>query len=271
LGLDCEDLSAKRNLAENQEFEKPPIRGAFCRAPAQYLFSNLTWGKKEAGVCGSADLDWGAMRLRGPKVGQGEHDSPGVPSSRRAVLGAAALAGIVGGLPFVRGLFRLGDALGSPSKAQDVKILQLVLQVEYTQVAFYEQALDHAGLDGELRSFAEAALAHEREHLAAIRNALGTNAGPKPTFDFGSSIESAEAFRQAAIDLEDTAVAGYNGQATNLTKATLAAAATIVSVEARHAAWVRAIAGEVAAPDPVDTPMTAQQVAQSLREIGLTP
>jgi rubrerythrin len=209
------------------------------------------------------------MRLRGPEVGQREHDSPGEASSRRAVLGTAALAGIVAGLPLLRGLFRLGDARGSPSKAQDAKILQLVLQLEYTQVALYEQALDQAALDGELRAFAEAALAHEREHLAAIRKALGARAGPKPTFDFGSRIKSAEAFRQAAIDLEDTAVAGYNGQATNLTKATLGAAAAIVSVEARHAAWVRAIAGEVAAPDAVDTPMTAEQVARSLRELGM--
>ena len=203
------------------------------------------------------------MRLRGPEVGRGEHDSPGEASSRRAVLGTAALAGIVAGLPFFRGRFRLGDALGSPSKAQDTKILQLVLQLEYTQVAFYEQALEQAGLDGELRDFAEAALAHERAASGRDPKALGAKAGPKPTFDFGSRIKSAEAFRQAAIELEDIAVAGYNGQATNLTKATLAAAATIVSVEARHAAWVRAIAGEVAAPDSVDKPMTAEQVARS--------
>jgi rubrerythrin len=209
------------------------------------------------------------MRLRGPEVEQREHHLPGEASSRRAVLGTAALAGIVAGLPFFHKLFPLGDALGSPSEAQDAEILQLVLQVEYTQVAFYEQALDQAGLDGELRAFAEASLAHEREHLAAIRKALGAKAGPKPTFDFGSKIKSAEAFRQAAIALEDTAVAGYNGQATNLTKATLAAAAAIVSVEARHAAWVRAIAGEVAAPDSVDTPMTAPQVAESLRQFGM--
>jgi hypothetical protein len=32
---------------------------------------------------------------------------------------------------------------------------------------------------------------------------------------------------------------------------------------------VRAIAGEVAAPDSVDTPMTAEQVARSLRELGM--
>ena len=57
--------------------------------------------------------------------------------SRRALLGAGALGAVVT-VPVVGRLLRLGDALGSPSKAQDVKILQLVLQLEYTQVAFYE-------------------------------------------------------------------------------------------------------------------------------------
>jgi len=166
-------------------------------------------------------------------------------------------------------MLQLGAAFASPSKAQDVKILQLVLQLEYTQVAFYEQALRQAGLTGDLRHFARTALEHERQHLAAIRKALGAKAGAKPRFDFGQKTRSAPAFTQAAIQLEDIAVAGYNGQATNLTKGTLAAAAEIVSVEARHAAWVRAIAGQVAAPDPVDEPMTAKQAAQGLHEIGL--
>ena len=65
------------------------------------------------------------------------------------------------------------------------------------------------------------------------------------------------------------AVAGYNGQATNLTSGALAVAATIVSVEARHASWVRALAGEVAAPEPVDKPITAEQVVDGLHKIGL--
>jgi rubrerythrin len=188
--------------------------------------------------------------------------------SRGAVLGAATLGAVVT-VPVVGRLLRVGNALGTPSKAQDVRILQLVLQLEYTQVAFYEQALARAGLSGELRDFAEAALAHERRHLAAIKKALGAKAGPRPTFAFGEKTKRADQFMQAAIQLEDTAVAGYNGQATNLTKGTLAVAAEIVSVEARHAAWVRAIAGEVAAPKPVDKPMTAQQVAAGLRAIGM--
>lgn len=197
-----------------------------------------------------------------------EHESARGMLSRRALIGSAA-AGALVALPLGGRLLRLGDALGSPSKAQDATILQLVLQLEYTQVAFYEQALRDASLTGELRRFAEVALGHERQHLAAIEQALGGRAGKRPHFEFGSATKSPDAFTRTAIKLEDVAVSGYNGQATNLTSATLAAAAKIVSVEARHAAWVRAIAGDVAAPDPVDKPLTAKQVVADLHEIGL--
>lgn len=190
-------------------------------------------------------------------------------SRSHAIMGTAVAAAGLGGARLIDRLLQTGDALATPSKAQDERILQLVLQLEYTEVAFYEQALRNAGLQGELRRFAQTALGHERQHLAAIRNALGSKAGPKPSFDFGRNTKSQSAFQETAIKLEDLAVAAYNGQATNLTAATLAAAAEIVSVEARHAAWARAIAGEVAAPDPVDKPITAKQAVEGLHEIGL--
>jgi rubrerythrin len=207
------------------------------------------------------------MRRVVPKVEVGQ-DLGGGSLSRRALLGAGAL-GVVVTVPAVGRLLRLGDALGSPSKAQDVKILQLVLQVEYTQVALYEEALAQAQLNGQVREFAQTALGHERQHLAAVKKALGSKAGAKPRFDFGDKTKNADAFMRAAIKLEDIAVAGYNGQAANLTKGTLAVAAEIVSVEARHAAWVRALADEVAAPNAVDQPMTARQAAAGLQELGL--
>ena len=81
---------------------------------------------------------------------------------------------------------------------------------------------------------------HERAHVAFLRKALGNQADPKPTFDFGNTTTDGDRFAATAAMLEDTAVAAYNGQAANLTKPTLKAAATIVSVEARHAAWIRA-------------------------------
>ena len=73
--------------------------------------------------------------------------------------------------------------------------------------------------------------------------------------------------------LEDTAVAAYNGQAVNLTKPVLKAAATIVSVEARHAAWIRDIVGQPAAPQATDqagdrAAGTAEDRRDGLREGG---
>jgi rubrerythrin len=208
--------------------------------------------------------------MRPSSFGSSEYVRPPADrvSSRRAFLVAGGGLSALAATPLVGRLIRVDDASGAPSKSQDAKILQLVLQLEHTQVAFYEQALRN-GLTGALQNYARTALAHEQAHLAAIQKALGAKAGREPAFRFGAKTRTAGAFVRAAIHLEDIAVAGYNGQATNLTKPTLAAAAEIVSVEARHAAWIRALAGEVAAPEPVDNPMTAQQVAEGLREIGL--
>jgi hypothetical protein len=214
------------------------------------------------------------QREKGPTLAQTSRSTAperalGGASSRRAALGAAATFGALAAVPLVGRLLRLGTAAAAPSKAQDIQILQLVMQLEYAQVAFYEQALRQAGLTGDLREFAQTSLGHEREHLSAIRGALGAKTVPKPRMEFGNKTKSPNAFIKAASELEDLAVAGYNGQATNLTKRTLGAAAEIVSVEARHAAWVRAIAGEVAAPDPVDKPITAQEFAQGLQQFGV--
>ena len=70
-------------------------------------------------------------------------------SSRGALLAAGAGLGLsaLAATPLVGRLVRVDDAIAAPSKAQDAKILQLVLQLEYTQVAFYEQALQKAALD----------------------------------------------------------------------------------------------------------------------------
>ena len=59
---------------------------------------------------------------------------------------------------------------------------------------------------------------HERAHVAFLRDALGGQAEPKPTFDFGNTTRNRDRFVATAAMLEDTAVAAYNGQAVNLTK-----------------------------------------------------
>jgi hypothetical protein len=63
-------------------------------------------------------------------------------------------------------------------------------------------------------------------------------------------------------------ISAYNGQAANLTKQTLDMAAKIVSVEARHAGWIRAIAGKNPAPNATDKPKTATQVQSAVNSTG---
>jgi hypothetical protein len=180
------------------------------------------------------------------------------------------------------GLFRRGACAGglavvgipalvatAQSPEQDVRVLNLLLVVEYTEAAFYAEALERGGLKGELRSFAEQVLEHERAHLSLIKGVLGGEAGPEPDYDFGEATRVSDAFADGAARLEDLAVAAYNGQAANVTPEAFAAAARIVSVEARHAAWVRSISGRDPAPRTTDEPKTEAQVRAGLERLGV--
>jgi hypothetical protein len=188
---------------------------------------------------------------------------------RRKLLGNA-LGGValLGGLAF---LGRTAAGLAAAPGSRDTRILNLVLQLEYTEAAFYAEALRNGALRGELREYARIVGQHEQDHVRFLRQALGGKAVARPSFAFGRATRDPKAFTRTAIKLEDLAVAGYNGQAANLSPGVLAAAATIVSVEARHAAWIRAIAGQVAATEAVDKPATAAEVERGLKQIGMRP
>lgn len=180
---------------------------------------------------------------------------------RRALAAGGTLA--LGGLT-IAGLPRF--AFSAPSPAQDARILNLVLLLEYVEAGLYAAA--RGNLTGELRQFATVVGRHEQQHVAFIRKALGGAARKKPDLSFGNATRDPAAFTAAALAIEDLSVAAYNGQAANLTKGTLAAAARIVSVEARHAAWIRFIADKVPAPDPTDAPATGKQVEARIRRTG---
>jgi len=191
---------------------------------------------------------------------------PGITRVRllqSAVVGGGALVAggvLLGGLPAV--------AAAARSPEQDVRILNLTLLLEELEAAFYADAEEKGVLRGELAEFARIVGDHERAHVAFLRNALGNRAEPRPTFDFGNTTSDPDRFASTAAMLEDTGIAAYNGQAVNLTKPVLKAAATIVSVEARHAAWIRDIVGEPAAPDATDQPATEKQVRAAVGRTG---
>jgi ferritin-like protein len=158
-----------------------------------------------------------------------------------------------------------------PSAAQDLTILNFALLLEYVQAAFYREALGRRLLRGEMREFAETAGANEEEHVALIRAALGPRARRAPTFRFEDALRDRRSFVRSAVTLEDAGVAAYNGQAANLTREALLPALRIVSVEGRHAAWIRDIAQEDPAPLAADPGLPASVVTSRLRRAGLLP
>jgi hypothetical protein len=83
--------------------------------------------------------------------------------------------------------------------------------------------------------------------------------------DFGD-LSSEKAFFELAVTFEDVGVSAYNGAAPAIkSKEVLAAAGSIVQVEARHAAAVRLLAGQEPAPDPFDQTLSTDQVLKAVQ------
>jgi hypothetical protein len=182
---------------------------------------------------------------------------------RAVVAGGALLASGV----LITGLPRL--ATSAPSAQQDTEILKFALLIEQLQAAFYAESLLHGRLHGQWRQFAQVVASHERAHRRFIESALGGKRHRPPRFQFGDTTSDPAKFSAAAVALEDTALAAYNGQGPNLTASALGAAGRIVSVEARHAAWARVLAGQNPAPRAVDRPASEAEAKAALKRNGL--
>jgi len=152
---------------------------------------------------------------------------------RKLAVGGTVVTGglMIGGLPSV--------ALGQKSARQDGEILNFALLLEFLESEFYVEAVSVGALSGDLLEFATVVRDHELAHVEFLQGALGGAAIAKPTFDFKGTTADPATFAATAQALEDTGVGAYNGQGSNLRRRTLPAAASVVSVEARHAAWIR--------------------------------
>jgi hypothetical protein len=106
--------------------------------------------------------------------------------------------------------------------------------------------------------------AHVDALIATVKK-LGGKPAAKPTFDFGGAFASSPAFLKTANVLEDTGVSAYNGAATSIKSVdVLAAAGSIVQIEARHAALIRLTRGKSPAPLAFDK---ASQMATVLKAV----
>jgi hypothetical protein len=148
----------------------------------------------------------------------------------------------------------------SPS---DNAILNFALTLEYLQAAFYTETERAGAIGTELARVPRQLGSVERAHVTALKNVLGRAAVKRPSFDFKGTTEDQVKFLKTAVAFEDLGAAAYKGQATRVdSPALLAAAIAIHSVEARHAAWMRYLAGFTPAGRAFDEPKREFEVRQ---------
>jgi hypothetical protein len=172
------------------------------------------------------------------------------------------------GTGLVAGLMPVSFASAAVAKS-DVAILNYALTLEFLEAAFYKEAVAKGALSGETATFAKVVADHEAQHVAALKKALGSAATKSPSFNFKGTTGAQGTFQQTAIVLEDTGVSAYLGQVGNIkNKDILAAAGSILPVEAWHASWIREIAGQTPAPNAFEPAATMATVLTAVKGTG---
>ena len=125
----------------------------------------------------------------------------------------------------------------------DIGILNYAYALEQLEAAFYTRVLMNpysGGTSAELALMADIR-DHEIAHREFFKNALGSSAIQTLEFDFNAiNFANRTEVLNAARTFEDLGVQAYNGAGKLITSPDyLTLAGKIVSVEARHAAWIR--------------------------------
>jgi hypothetical protein len=155
----------------------------------------------------------------------------------------------------------------------DIGILNYALTLEYLEAAFYNECTKNKVAKGAQESaFLKTATADENAHVAFLKKALGSKATAAPKVEFGDATSKAK-WLPTSYALENTGVHAYSGQVLNISNpAYVAAAASILTIEARHAS----VAGLLMKPTeknmtpngPFDTPYTAAEVLKAVEATG---
>jgi hypothetical protein len=172
---------------------------------------------------------------------------------RRAIVGSGALLAAFAAPAFAE----------EDEDPRDISILNFILALEELQAVFYTEVERNRILHGELNQQAQVVGSHERAHARALRAVLGSHAVRKAHFDFGGTTEDPDAFRRTAVAFEDLSVASYKAQIPHIVEREyLVSALAIHSVEARHAAWIRRLAGKPPVSGPFDEPTSRAKTTQ---------
>lgn len=152
----------------------------------------------------------------------------------------------------------------------DLDILNYALTLEHLEDTFYRQGLDKfsaedfksCDLDETVYDRFKAISQHETTHVAFLTSAIRAAGGsPVPQCDYKFGYTDVQGFVALAQLLERTGVSAYDGANQYITNpAYRTAAATIVTVEARHSAFLNSITNRSPFPYPFDTPLSLNEV-----------
>jgi hypothetical protein len=156
----------------------------------------------------------------------------------------------------------------SSSDSSDLTIVNYALTLEYLEDQFYDKVIASGLFNGSkylstLKTFG----AEEHQHVEALHKvamSLGTPA-TKPTGKF--PLKSAASVTQLAATVENLGASAYLGQAGNIkSKEILAAALSIHTIEARHAATLNTVLKMSPTPDGAFAkPMSMSQVLAAVK------
>lgn len=157
--------------------------------------------------------------------------------------------------------------LPTPTGVTDVTILNYALTLEYLERAFYRGGLatfSHAdfvaaGFPDPFYANLEEIYVDEQTHVAFLASALGPAATVELEYTFPYT--DPKSFVGLSSVLEGVGVSAYLGAAAEIADpAYLTAAGSILTVESRHSAYIRASLGESPFPAPFDTPLDFDEV-----------
>jgi rubrerythrin len=149
----------------------------------------------------------------------------------------------------------------------DLEILNFALTLEYLEAAFYQEALSKVNLSSKAKKLATEIGDHEKQHVEALTGAI-KKAGGKPVAapKVAFPLTNEASFLKLAETFEDTGVSAYNGAAPMISSTeVLAAAGSIVQVEARHAAAIRLLKGDAPTVGAFDSTLKKAQVLKAVK------
>jgi rubrerythrin len=154
----------------------------------------------------------------------------------------------------------------------DLGIANYALTLEYLETQFYNDAAESGMLKGKTLELAKGFGAEEQEHIDALIALIKKSGGKpaaKPKAKF--PLDSAKSILDLAATVENLGAAAYLGQAGNIQdKEILAAALSIHSVEARHAAVLNLATKAAPAAGAFAKPATAADVLKSVKPFLLS-